>query len=72
VAIKTVVPQSSNIRSFSYDDETQVLTVEFWKGGGYEYEGVDVDTFLEFSNAESAGIFFHGNIRGQYASRRTN
>lgn len=63
---ETIRPDSSMIEEFSYDDETQTLTVTFNKGGTYSYSGVQEDVFQAMKDADSVGRFFLQNIKGQY------
>ena len=63
---ETIRPDSSMIEEFSYDDETQTLTVTFCKGGVYSYSGVQEDVFQSMKDADSVGRIFLQNIKGQY------
>ena len=63
---ETIRPDSSMIEEFSYDDETQTLTVTFCKGGTYSYADVPEDVFQSMKDASSVGRFFLQNIKGQY------
>ena len=59
-------PNSSNIESAEYNEETQVLTITFIRGAKYAYAGVPVETWLEFHNQDSPGTFFHNRIREHF------
>jgi len=61
---------SSMISEVSYDEERQVLTVTFSKGGVYEYDGVAEGTATSLANAPSVGAMFLAEIRDQYPTRR--
>ena len=50
---------SSMLSSCSYDDNTNELTVTFTNGRSYTYENVAINTYLELTNATSAGKFFN-------------
>jgi hypothetical protein len=63
---ETIRPDSSMIEEYSYDDETQTLTVTFRKGGTYSYSGVQEEVFESMKSADSVGRFFLQNIKGQY------
>jgi hypothetical protein len=57
---------SSAIKSIAYNEETQLLSVEFRSGGIYDYPSVPKDKVVGLLEAESAGKYFHKNIR-QYS-----
>jgi KTSC domain len=57
--------KSSNVRSATYDPDTQTLIVNF-RGGSYAVTGVDEDTANEFERADSATQFYNTRIKGQY------
>lgn len=54
---------SSNIMETEYDTITNTLRVLFKEGKIYEYYGVPQSVMNNLINAESAGKFFHKNIR---------
>ena len=58
---------STNIKSVSYSDEDQTLTVEFFKGGTYVYSDIPPNVADGFSSAPSAGTYLHQFIKGQYS-----
>lgn len=58
--------QSSNIKSFGYDQDQQILEVEFVGGSMYQYLDVSQDIYDSFLLADSKGKFFYQNIRNQY------
>lgn len=60
------IRDSSRIKQVIHDEETQVLTVHFKKGGSYTYAGVDTDKALGFASAESPGRYLDANILGQH------
>ncbi len=57
---------SSNIQAIGYDDEEEVLAIEFHSGMLYHYSGVSQTTFEELRDASSVGRYFNTNIRGDY------
>jgi hypothetical protein len=61
---------SSSIRSIGYDEDDEVLEVEFESGGVYRYADVARDTYEAFLSARSHGSYFHENVRGQYDYHR--
>ena len=58
---------STNIQSVQYDDESQELTVRFFKGGTYVYSDIPPNVADGFSSAPSAGTYLHQFIKGQYS-----
>lgn len=64
---------SSNIHSFGHDSKTGELHVKFRQDGpSYIYSGVPAALHQAMHVAESAGRFFHANIKGRYAHRVGN
>lgn len=49
-----------------YDYSTQVLTIDFVKGGSHEYSGVPADVVAGLLTADSQGAYFNINIRNSY------
>lgn len=49
-----------------YDSETKVLTISFTSGTETSYEDVPGEIFVGLKYAESAGKYFHANIKGKY------
>ena len=64
-------PESSNITGFGYDGDAQVLTVEFKKGGRYQYYDVPQMVFDQMKAAPSKGQFLAQNIKGTYRYARS-
>lgn len=62
----TALPGSSNILGYRYDAATQTLTLEFRQGGVYHYHGVPASVVDSLRDADSAGSFFHRQIKGRY------
>lgn len=63
----TETPASSNIESFSFDPETDTLTVLFRSGDEYDYFNVPPAVYRSFQSAGSAGSFFARSIKGRYS-----
>lgn len=57
---------SSNISAIGYDEDSQVLEVEFINGGVYSYSSVPAGEYDGFVNADSKGKYFHANIKDRY------
>ena len=62
--------RSSNIASIGYDEESQVLEIEFHNGGVYQYSGVRKDMFIQLMNASSKGRLFSDQIKDNYSTTR--
>lgn len=58
--------QSSNIESVGYDRKTNVLEIEFHRGGVYQYSNVPESIYQAMLNAASKGTYFHDNIKERY------
>ncbi|MBU4502190.1 MAG: KTSC domain-containing protein [Nanoarchaeota archaeon] len=54
---------SSDLMSVGYEEESQILEIEFLKGGIYQYYGVPVGIYDGLMSAGSKGSYFHQNIR---------
>lgn len=57
---------SSSITSCDYDDENNVLTVEFTRGKSYQYADVPKSVYEDLKDAESPGKYFQSYIRNVY------
>lgn len=57
---------SSNLASVGYDEENQILEIEFNHGGVYQYFDVPKEEYEALLNADSLGSYFYHNIRNDY------
>ena len=57
-----VTIQSSNLKTASYNTETEDLTITFNNGSIYEYNNVPWNKFTKFRMSESQGKHFNENI----------
>jgi hypothetical protein len=57
-----IVINSSNLKTASFNTETEDLTVTFNNGAIYEYNKVPWNKFTKFRLAESQGKYFNENI----------
>lgn len=57
---------SSNLKSGSYNTETQKLTLEFKHGGSYNYFEVPWAIFTALRMSNSQGKYFSANIKNNY------
>ena len=55
--------ESSMIHSSNFNYATGQLKVEFKGGTSYQFESVDIEDYLAFSNGESIGKSFNEYIR---------
>ena len=60
---------SSSIDAAGYDEETEILEIEF-RDGVYQYEYVPMYMYHDFMNADSKGRFFNENIKHEYPCTR--
>lgn len=63
-------PESSNIARFAHEESSSVLSIEFKKGGTYQYFDVPRAVFDGMRTAESKGQYFSQNIKGVYRYAR--
>ena len=57
--------ESSLIKGAQWDPFTKVLKITF-RDAEYDYIGVPQELFEALTEADSAGKFFHQNIRGKF------
>ena len=58
---------SSDIATIGYDEDNQILEVEFKNGSVYQYTGVPPSEHGGIMNAESKGKYLHANIKKRYS-----
>jgi hypothetical protein len=61
-----VTIQSSNLKTASYNTETEDLTITFNNGSIYVYNKVPWNKFTKFRMSESQGKYFNENIGRSY------
>ena len=61
---------SSNVKAVEYDEENEILTVEFNRGDVYSYIGVPQQVVDDLMEAESKGRFLNQNIMNVYDELR--
>jgi len=66
------VINSACIKDFTYNKETNILSVTFSHGGVYSYPGIPERVVRDWMGAESAGKFFNKEIRYGYANYAGN
>jgi uncharacterized protein len=62
--------ESENLSHVSYDPSSQVLTVEFHRGGAYQYHGVPIATYETLLRSASVGDYFANHIKGRYRTHK--
>jgi hypothetical protein len=68
--IETIGYDSSSVSNSTYNFKTKTLVIHFKSDIGYSYEGVEIEDYLGFSQAESIGKSFHQFIRGKYEIKK--
>ncbi|MFB2768721.1 KTSC domain-containing protein [Pelatocladus sp. BLCC-F211] len=63
---------SSMATAVGYNDDKNILQVEFHNGAVYQYSDIDQDTWQDLQQADSIGKFFNENVRGKYQYERIN
>ena len=58
--------KSTNLKSASYDTETEVLQITFNNGSIYDYNNVPWNVFTKLRMADSQGKYFNENISRKY------
>lgn len=65
-----VINESKCVANVDYDLESEMLTIEFQARGTYQYSGVPLDVYVDFSTAGSQGTYFNLYIRNTYSYER--
>lgn len=61
---------SSNMKSASYDTETETLSIKFNNDTVYEYYKVPWVIFVKLRTSDSQGKFFSSNIKNNYQFKK--
>lgn len=61
---------SSSIRSIGFDEDNEVLEIEFKNGGVYQYSNVAKITFERLMRAPSKGHFVATDIKERYKTTK--
>ncbi|WP_272533852.1 KTSC domain-containing protein [Providencia sp. PROV212] len=61
---------SSNIRSVGYDQDDEILEIEFNNGAIYQYFDVPQSAYSDLITAESVGSYLARHIKGNYRYSR--
>ncbi len=62
--------ESSNIAAIGYDEESATLTIQFKKGGAYEYYDVPQYEYDGLMAADSHGVYANANIYKAYRQQK--
>ncbi|ANS43259.1 KTSC domain-containing protein [Serratia inhibens] len=62
---------SSRMISIGYDENAQILEIQFRDAGTYQYIGVPKRIYQDFVVVVSKGRFYDGVIKGKYLCRKT-
>jgi len=57
---------SSNLASIGYDEDTEILEIEFLNGSVYEYKNIPIGIYNQLMGAGSQGSFFNHEIRNLF------
>jgi hypothetical protein len=68
----TVDIRSSNIKSATYNTETELLSVVFNNGSIYQYEKVTWELFTKFRMADSQGAFLNAKIKNTHTFKKVS
>lgn len=63
--------KSSRIKSAEYNDSTEVLTIEFVKGGRYKYFSVPEHIYNGLIKSNSPGNYFDTAIKLKYKYKKS-
>lgn len=64
------IAQSSHLQSYSYDENTQTLTVQFQNGAIYQYANVPQTEYWNLAQNGGSGTYFHAKIRDNYPTTK--
>ena len=63
--------ESKMIAQIGYDEETQVLGIQFASGAIYEYDSIPPEEHEALLNSPSVGKHFNAHIKPQHVGRRS-
>ena len=63
---------STVIKNFRYDQDSQILRVEFLSGKMYAYKKVPEEIYLGLKGSREKGVYFNVEIRGRFEFERTD
>ena len=62
--------EGKTLSTVGYDEEAQVLAIEFTRGPVHVYSAVPKDVYEELLKASSPDAYFDDKIRNSYKNRR--
>ena len=65
-----MILNSTRIKSVEYNNSTEVLTIEFVKGGKYKYYSVPEIIYTGIIKSASPGAYFDNNIKLKYNHKK--
>ena len=68
--IVSMAVDSSMANAVGYDEENQVLQIEFASGAIYQYAGVEPEVWEELHDTDSIGKYYNAEIKGNYECDR--
>lgn len=68
--MQTKTIDSTSVAEVGYEQEENLLRVQFQNGSTYDYFDVPADVYEGILRAPSAGRFFNENVSGEFAYQR--
>ena len=65
-----MVLKSTRIKSAEYNDSTEILTIEFVKGGRYKYFSVPEEVYKGIISSKSPGNYLDTVIKPKYLCKK--
>lgn len=65
------IENSRQIKSVAYETKAKRLHIKFLNNSTYAYLEVPKEVYIEFAKAESAGKFFHAEIKNKFTNTKT-
>ena len=69
-SIVSMAVDSSMANAVGYDEENQILQIEFASGAIYQYAGVEPEVWEELHDTDSIGKYYNAEIKGNYECDR--
>jgi hypothetical protein len=70
--MERIAISSSSLKSIGYDRKSQILGIEFMRGGIYQYQDVPPETYVNLMQSESKGRFYLRSIDHKFRFIRIN
>lgn len=72
MSVEMIPVSSSNIAAIGYDNQNEIVHVQFLNGTEYIYKGVPQHDFDGLLNAPSVGSYLNRNFKNLYPYERVN